>query len=164
MMDIVIRKASISDAEEISMIVATSNKEVAEMFNININNNPRHPSFYNKEWVISDFERGKEYFIYKIGNTNVGCVAFEHPNKNTGYLNRLSVLPENRNRGIGETLVKHVFNHAKFKGVSEISIGIIAQHTLLKKWYLRLGFIENGIKEFPHLPFKVLYMRYNLTN
>ena len=155
--------ATINDSEEIARIVAISNKDVAEMFNINRQNNPKHPSFYNKEWVISDFERGEQYFLYYENEKIVGCVAFEQPNKNVGYLNRLSVLPDNRKKGIGTKLVNHTLDYAKSKGVNEISIGIIAKHKILKNWYLRLGFIENGIKKFPHLPFDVLFMKYNLT-
>lgn len=154
--------ASIKDSEEIAKIVAVSNKDVADMFNLNRQNNPKHPSFYNREWVLSDFERGEEYFLYKESGKLVGCVAFEQPNANVGYLNRLSVLPENRRNGIGDKLVRQVFVHAASKGVSEISIGIIAKHEKLKKWYFRLGFVENGLKEFPHLPFDVLFMKYDL--
>ena len=155
--------ASIFDSEEIAKIVAISNKDVAEMFCLNRQNNPKHPSFYDKEWVVSDFERGEEYFLYRENKIFVGCVAFEQPNSRVGYLNRLSVLPTNRRKGIGEKLVKHTLDYANSKGINEISIGIIAKHKTLKNWYLHLGFIENGIKEFPHLPFDVLFMKYSLT-
>ena len=155
--------ASINDSEEIAKIVAISNRDVAEKFNLNQQNNPKHPSFYDKEWVFSDFERGEEYFLYRENEKPVGCVAFEQPNSHVGYLNRLSVLPNNRNRGIGEKLVTHTLDYAKSKGIEEISIGIIAKHEVLKNWYIRLGFIENGLKEFPHLPFDVLFMKYNLA-
>jgi hypothetical protein len=61
-------------------------------------------------------------------------------------------------------LVNHIINYAKSKGVLEISIGIIANHTDLKNWYLKLGFVKNGVKEFPHLPFDVLFMKYELSD
>jgi hypothetical protein len=43
-----------------------------------------------------------------------------------------------------------------------VSIGIIAEHIKLKKWYLKLGFIEASTKKFDHLPFDVTYMHYEL--
>ena len=156
--------ASIEDAQKIADIISSSNKDVAEKFGINIKNNPKHPSFYNKEWVLSDFERGEEYFLYKIKNDYVGCIAFEQPNSLTGYLNRLSVLPSHREQGIGKQLTHHIFKYCKSKNVSELSIGIIAKHKNLKKWYQELGFIENGLKEFPHLSFDVLFMKYVLKD
>lgn len=155
--------ASIDDSVEIAKIVAISNRDVAEMFNLNRQNNPKHPSFYDKEWVMSDFGRGEEYFLYKEHEKYIACVAFEQPNSQVGYLNRLSVLPDKRRKGIGEKLVTHTLDYAKSKGIKEISIGIIAKHEILKNWYLHLGFIENSLKKFPHLPFDVLIMKYHLT-
>lgn len=156
--------ASIKDAQTIAGIISISNKDVAEKFGITINNNPKHPSFYDEEWVLSDFERGEEYFLYKINDVCVGCVAFEQPNNLTGYLNRLSVLPSYREQGVGMELTQHIIKYGKSKGISELSIGIIAKHTTLKEWYQTLGFIENGFKEFTHLPFDVLFMKYEIKN
>jgi diamine N-acetyltransferase len=150
------------DTAEIAYIVAKANKDVAEKFGLNRDNNPKHPSFYDMEWVLADFERGEEYFLYKEGDKVVGCVAFEQPDARVGYLNRLSVLPEHRGNGIGAKLVGHIFEQGRQKGVEQISIGIIAKHVVLKNWYLGLGFVENGLKEFPHLPFDVLFMKKTL--
>lgn len=156
--------ASIEYSQEIAKIIAISNRDVAEKFSLDKENNPKHPSFYDNDWVLSDFQRGEEYFLFKQECSNVACVAFEQPNPEIGYLNRLSVLPSYRRRGIGEELVNHIINYAKSKGVLEISIGIIANHTDLKNWYLKLGFVKNGVKEFPHLPFDVLFMKYELSD
>ena len=156
--------ANTSDAESIASIVSTANKDVAVKFGLNHENNPKHPSFYTKDWILTDFARGEEYFLYSVAGEAVGCVAFEQPSPEVAYLNRLSVLPDYRRRGIGEQLVQHIFDYAKTKGVSEISIGIIAKHTELKNWYAQLGFFENGLKEFPHLPFDVLFMKYVSDN
>ena len=157
-----IAKASIEDAEKIARIISESNKDVAEAFNLNISNNPKHPSFCNKNWVLSDFERGEEYFVFDNGTSGIGCVAFESPRPDIAYLNRLSVLPEHRRYGIGEQLVRHIFAYAKSKGVQRISIGIIAEHIKLKNWYLKLGFQTGEVKTFPHLPFDVQYMYFDL--
>jgi len=156
--------ASTEDAKAIAEIVSLSNKDVAAKFGITKENNLKHPSFYDEAWALSDFVRGEEYFLYKIDGENAGCVAFEMPNPEVGYLNRLSVLPAYRKRGIGAALVRHVFQHARSKEVPEISIGIIAKHTDLKNWYKKLGFEENGFKKFSHLPFDVLFMKYDLIS
>ncbi len=157
-----ISQATIENAQTIAKVVSLSNEDVARKFGINKENNPKHPSFYDKNWVMSDFERGEEYFLYKINDEVVGCVAFEQPNTEVGYLNRLSVLPSYRKRGVGRKLTKHIFKYGEIKGISEISIGIIAKHSDLKNWYKSLGFTENGIKEFLHLPFDVLFMKYEI--
>ncbi len=155
--------ANTSNADTIANIVAIANQDVAEKFGLNHDNNPKHPSFYTRDWVLDDFKGGEEYFLYSVAGEAVGCVAFEQPSAEVAYLNRLSVLPDYRHQGIGGQLVKHIFDYAKTKGVSEISIGIIAKHAVLKNWYIQLGFVENGMKEFPHLPFDVLFMKYVIT-
>lgn len=155
-------RASIENVSDLAKIVSESNKDVAEKFGINAGNNPKHPSFYTKEWVISDFNRGEEYFLLTQANTVIGCVAFEQPRSDTAYLNRLSILPKHRNKGAGELLVRHIFKYTKEKDIEKVSIGIIAAHTVLKSWYLSLGFVEKQTKKFEHLPFDVTYMHYEL--
>lgn len=157
-----IRSATLDDAQNIAKIIALSNRGVANEFAINQDNNPKHPSFCDESWVLFDFERGEEYFLYEINGEVVGCVAYEQTRAEVAYLNRLSVSPQYRNNGIGNKLTQHIFQYGKSKGATTVSIGIIAKHTKLKEWYAKLGFIENGLKEFSHLPFDVLFMKYEL--
>lgn len=155
-------KSTQEDAKEIAFIVSESNKDVAQKFNITRYNTPKHPSFYTTEWVLSDFQRGEQYFLYREAKETKGCVAFEQPDPETAYLNRLSVLPAYRHNGIGANLVQFIREYAKSKNNQNVSIGIIAEHTILKNWYLQLGFTESGMKKFNHLPFDVLFMQYDL--
>jgi ribosomal protein S18 acetylase RimI-like enzyme len=155
-------RASLENASDLAIVVSESNKGVAEQFGINADNNPKHPSFYTKEWVISDFDRGEEYFLLTQYNKAIGCVAFEQPRSDTAYLNRLSILPNHRHKGAGELLVRHIFKYAREKDIVKVSIGIIASHDILKSWYISLGFVETHTRNFEHLPFDVTYMHYEL--
>ncbi len=157
-------RATRSDAELLATIISESNDDVAKKFDLTIDNSPKHPSFYTKEWVLSDFDRHEEYFIYRDENTCMGCVAFESPDPEVAYLNRLSVLPKYRQQGIGEKLVNSVFEYARSKEIPKVSIGIIDAHNDLKNWYLKLGFVDGEKKNFSHLPFVVRYMSYDLEN
>jgi len=64
----------------------------------------------------------------------------EQADQDTAYLNRLAVLPEFRHCGIGSRLVDHIIRLAEEKNIGIISIGIIAEHTQLKEWYIGHGF------------------------
>ena len=150
------------DAVQIASIISEANKDVADQFDITFENNPKHPSFYTKDWVASDLNRGEEYFICWVNNVATGCVAFEQADPETAYLNRLSVLPEHRHQGIGAALVNHVLEYSRSRDIKFVSIGIIAAHRVLKKWYANLRFIEGKTQKFDHLPFDVTYMRYEL--
>ncbi|WDP92456.1 MAG: GNAT family N-acetyltransferase [Desulfobacter sp.] len=150
------------DAEIIAAVVRNANKDVAETFGLNAKNAAKHPSFCTEAWILSDMERGQAYFLAVEDGVVKGCVAFEQPDRDTAYLNRLAVLPEFRHCGIGAGLVHHIIGMAKEKQVKVLSIGIIARHTQLKEWYLGLGFRAAELLTFDHLPFDVLIMKYQI--
>lgn len=156
-------RAGKRDAEQIAAIVSRANKDVAQLFGLNRENCPKHPSFCTTDWILSGFSRGEEYFFYGNELIHTGCVAFEQPDPDTAYLNRLAVLPEYRHRGIGAALVNHILEYAASKHIQTVSIGIIAAHTVLKSWYLGLGFIEKETQTFEHLPFEVTYLQSELS-
>ncbi len=150
------------DADILASIVRRSNQDVADQFGLNADNAPKHPSLCTADWILSDIDRGQAYFLSVENNGAAGCVAFEQPDKQTAYLNRLAVLPEFRHRGIGSGLVRHIIQLARENGVRILSIGIIAEHTRLKDWYLAQGFTAAERLTFDHLPFDVRIMKYHL--
>jgi diamine N-acetyltransferase len=159
---IVIREASSNDIATIARLVSESNKDVAAKFSLTIFNCPKHPSFCTDAWVMADLARGERYFILEEGLAPIGCVAYENPSAGLAYLNRLSVLPAHRNRGIGACLVQYIIQLAQSASIQTISIGVIGEHGDLQRWYRKLGFKDKEIKRFPHLPFSVKYMSYAL--
>ena len=158
----IIREASAKDLTTIAMLVSESNKDIAEKFGLNADNCPKHPSFCTEAWVKSDLARGERYFILEEDSVPIACVAYENPSAGLAYLNRLSVLPPYRNRGIGAHLVKYIIQLAQASSIQTISIGVIGEHSDLQRWYRSLGFIDGETKRFPHLPFSVKYMSYTV--
>ncbi len=157
-----IREASAKDLTTIAMLVSESNKDIAEKFGLNADNCLKHPSFCTEAWVKSDLARGERYFILEEDSVPIACVAYENPSAGLAYLNRLSVLPPYRNRGIGAHLVKYIVQLAQASSIQTISIGVIGEHSDLQRWYRSLGFIDGETKHFPHLPFSVKYMLYTV--
>jgi diamine N-acetyltransferase len=137
---------------------------VAERFDLTQENAPRHPSNCTADWIQKDMERGVNYFVIENENVVAECVALELANSEVSYLERLAVLPGQRRRGFGKQLVTHVLSKAKNLGAHSVNIGIIAKQTELKNWYRGIGFVEQESKEFPHLPFSVTFMSYELYN
>jgi diamine N-acetyltransferase len=151
------------DIDQVVEVIRQANQLVADQFGITADNNPKHPSLYTSDWLLADLARGEEYFVYRHNDIPIACVAFEQPRPNAAYLNRLSVLPTYQQQGIGKALVEHIVSYAQEKNIGSISIGIIAAHSVLKSWYIMLGFEEGVTKTFPHLPFDVTYLRLSLT-
>ena len=77
---------------------------------------------------------------------------------------RLAVIPAQRRQGLGRALVGHALSQARARGARRVSTGIIAEHTELKEWYAKLGFMEGETKSFPHLPFRVCSMELDIND
>ena len=157
-----IRKAGLGDVPLLTGLIRDSYRDVAQRFNLTPENCPKHPSNCEPAWIRKDFARGVSYFILEHSGKPFGCAALEKPTADLGYLERLAVLPDHRRRGFGKMLVDYVFDRAKDSGLSQISIGIIAEQTDLLLWYRKIGFLEGDTKEFEHLPFLVTFMTYHL--
>ncbi len=157
-----IRDATAQDAELLARIIRESYRDVAERFSLTPQNCPKHPSNCTTDWIAADHARGVRYFILAADGGPGGCVALEAPSADLCYLERLAVVPEKRRQGYGRTLVLHALSCAKASGADRVSIGIIADHIELKRWYVAFGFVETETKEFPHLPFRVSFMEVNV--
>ena len=158
-----IRKAYKSDISAISEVIRKSFATVAQRFGLTLENCPKHPSNCAIDWVESDIDRGVTYFVIESGNEIIGCIALDKATDATCYLERLAVVPERRNQGVGLSLVNFFLNEAKALGFKKIGIGIIAKQQELKKWYQKIGFIETGRKSFNRLPFEVAFMEYGIV-
>lgn len=155
-----IQECTPDDSATIAMLVSKSNRDVAVTFGLNDVNCPKHPSFCTEDWIRADFARGERYFILEEDSQPIGCVAYETPGAEIAYLNRLSVLPGHRKRGVGDCLVQHFIAYARSSSIKTISIGVIGEHAELQRWYRKFGFVDGETKRFPHLPFSVKYMSY----
>jgi diamine N-acetyltransferase len=153
-----VREASRKEIPAIAMLVRESNRDVAIRFGLDHENCPKHPSFRDDGWIEADLARGKRYFLLESGDEAMACVAYEVPNPDLAYLNRLAVLPAHRRQGIGARLVGHILDLAEADGIAAVSIGIIGEHTELLQLYARQGFTSGETRRFPHLPFSVHYM------
>ncbi len=157
-----IRETGMLEATQLAGLIRESYRDVARRFGLTPQNCPKHPSNCAPDWVEKDMDRGVIYYCLEQRETPVGCVAFEKANEKEGYLERLAVLPDCRHNGLGKALVHHVFEVARSAGISRIGIGIISEQLDLKQWYQKMGFVEQEIKTFSHLPFRVSLLAYTL--
>jgi diamine N-acetyltransferase len=157
-----IKEATIKDCDVLVRIIRNSFHEVAMRFSLTKANCPKHPSNCTSSWIETDISRGVQYYIFYENENPIGCVAIEKPGADVCYLERLAVLPEMRGKHFGIRLVHRALECAKSKGVSKVGIGIIDEQAELKEWYTALGFVEKQTKRFPHLPFTVCLMEFEI--
>jgi N-acetylglutamate synthase-like GNAT family acetyltransferase len=124
---------------------------------------PTHPSFMTLERLRGMSARGVRLFALSEAGQVIGCAALETSRRpGVRYLERLAVVPAARHRGHGRALVEHVVAVARADGAEALSIGIIDDDLVLKRWYEGLGFAVTGTRRFEHLPFVVCYMERRL--
>ena len=154
----ILKQANKADIDTLVTLLRSSFRDVAERFELTIENCPKNPAFCTQERVKSDFDRGLRYYILEKDGQPFGCVAIEKAGLNVCYLERLAVLPQHRRKGYGKALVNHIFEQAEKNGAKKIEIGIISEDKKLKNWYMKFGFVRKRTKKFDHLPFIVAFM------
>ncbi|MEW6531343.1 MAG: GNAT family N-acetyltransferase [Thermodesulfobacteriota bacterium] len=162
MMDLRIRTATQNEAELLGGIIRRAFQDVAQRFGLTPENCPTHPSHHTMEKVQAELRKGVVYYLAEVEGKAIGCGALEKTDQGIFYLERLAVLPDARKQGIGEALVRHMFQLAADEQAKAISIAIVAQHTELQSWYEALGFVLVEKKRFAHLPFDVAFMTYEI--
>jgi len=160
----IIKQANEADIDTLVTLLRNSFRDVAERFELTIENCPKNLAFCTKERVKSDLARGLIYYILENDGQPCGCVAIEKASPDVCYLERLAVLPQHRRKGSGKALVNHIFDQAGKKGVKKLEIGIISEDTKLKNWYMKFGFVQKATKKFDHLPFIVAFMSAEIGN
>ncbi len=159
----IIREVTDDELLRSAKVIRDSFRTVASELGLTRENTPRHPSFSTVRQLRKNIEKGVEFFGLFLGDNQAGFVAVEKADDNLFYMERLAVLPLYRHEGFGKELVSFVFDHVRSRGGKKLSIGIIDKQTVLKDWYKGMGFRETGIRDFPHLPFRVCFMEKDLS-
>lgn len=71
------------------------------------------------------------------------------------------MLPKYRHHKIGYQLLKHAFEKAIELNCSKISIGIVEENAVLRKWDEMYGFVHTGTEKYDFFPFTCGYMEKN---
>ena len=160
------KRLSEDDAPEIVKVLNESFKTVADEFGFTRENAPTNAAFVGEDSILESFAKGIIFFgIYSEAKL-AGTVAVEKSSENpfVYYLERLAVLPSERHKGYGKELLDYAFREAASFGCTKVSIGIIDENTVLKKWYLSYGFKETSLKHYEHLPFDVCFMEKDVNS
>ncbi len=139
-------------------IIQFSFKTVADDFDLTFDNCPSHPSFITYEKLSDLKKKGLIFIGLFIDDLQIGFIAIEKVNNDLFYIEKLSVLPPYRHNSYGRKLIDYAIMHVKNMKGKKISIGIINEHSVLKKWYNTIGFNEVMTKHYDHLPFTVCFM------
>jgi len=144
--------------EPFTHIIRTSFGIVAEEYGLTEVDSPTNPAFIKFDNLKKTSSLAECFGIY-IDNTPCGFFAIEFNKDNKSiYLERVCVIPESRHNGIGRSILIFTEEYSRAKNIEKISIGIMNQNSILKKWYIQNGYNEVSIKKFPHIKFEVCFL------
>lgn len=82
--------------------------------------------------------------LFPVIHTRSGrMAAFAHA-WNSGFIKDIAVDREWRGRGLGRALIHQAASVMRSRGLSEISLKVVATNTAARAFYARLGFAENS--------------------
>lgn len=139
-------------------VIKNSFRTVADQYGLTEKNSPTNPAFTTID-SLKKIESKAECFGLYLDSTPCGFFALEFNSESkTFYLERVCVLPEQRHNGLGKAILNFAENYCKNHNADKISIGIMNDNTILKKWYIENGYTEICIKQFPHIKFEVCFL------
>ncbi|RMD58880.1 GNAT family N-acetyltransferase [Candidatus Parcubacteria bacterium] len=131
-----IEKACLSDAEEILLVINTSNREAYKK--VIPKEHFREPVLSLTE-LLRDFGR-MSFYVYKSGGRIVGVAALEVEGEERGRIHWIYVLPGHQRRGIGTALVRYVEQKAKEIGLKRLRLLTVGQADWAVSFYKKLGY------------------------
>lgn len=143
-------------------IIHNSFATVARDFGLTENTCPSHTAFMTIDKLEKQYDEGRPMFLFSQEDIPVGYFSLAKCNDDEWELNNLAVLPEYRHLGVGKAMVDYAVAAVKNYGGNKISISIIEENTILKNWYMKLGFNHISTRKFEHLPFTVGFMEKNI--
>lgn len=158
-----IRNVNYADLAECLTVIQRGFATVAADFGLNEQNAPTNGAFMKAERLESDYQSGKQMFACVEAGRIVGFAQIAEKGNGIFELEKLAVLPEYRGRGFGGRLIDHAKETASSLGGTKITIGIIEENDVLRRWYLKHGFTHTGTRKFDHLPFTVGFMELTLA-
>lgn len=159
-----IRRVKSGELEDCAAVIRKGFGTVACEFGLTRQNCPTNGAFIEAEKLYADMEKGKLMYGAFVGDRMVGFMQLEQKSTTQYELEKITVLPEYRHCGIGQTLLLFAKKKAAEQGGQTLTIGMIEENTRLKNWYLRQGFVHLGTLQIPSLPFTVGKMEMELTS
>ena len=85
------------------------------------------------------------------------------PQGNEIYIGKLAVADDQRGRGIGKALLRHVYDMATSMHLPYVTLHVKIENSDAKRLYNREGFVDEKTEKFPPLLRPLLYQVYGIT-
>ena len=159
-----IRKIERNELPVCADVIRRSFMTVADEFGFTPENAPRFVAFCTttERLAYQLDEQHRLMFAYLEDDEIFGFYSLLMRSDSECELGSLSVLPDHRDKGIGEKLVKHAIDTARKEGCTVMTLSIVEENQVLRRWYESLGAVHTGTEKFDFFPFTCGYMEIKL--
>ena len=147
-----ISSLSVSHLPLYADVIRRSFSTVASELNLTRDNCPYHPAFVTDEELMELFKDGYYPFGYFSNGKMIGFSSIKVISGSTYGINHVSVLPEYRNAGLGQSLLDYCITKVRDLGGNKIIIEIVEDCAGIGAWYAANGFVHMGFQKYEHLP------------
>jgi N-acetylglutamate synthase-like GNAT family acetyltransferase len=131
-----IEKACPDNAEEILLVINTSNREAYK--NVIPRQHFKEPVL-SLDKLLDDFEK-MTFYVFKSEGAIVGVAALRVESREIGRIRWVYVLPKHQRRGIGTALVTHLEGKARETGLKRLRLLTVGKAKWAVSFYKRLGY------------------------
>ncbi len=159
-----IREVKRDDLFACADLIRKSFQTVADQFGITEENAPRFTAFATTEERLIRHMDSEHRLMYLDEENGRICGYYSLLLMGHGVceLGNLSVLPENRHKGIGGSLLKHSIETARKQSCKIMNLSIVEENTTLRNWYERHRAVHTSSEKYDFFPFTCGYMKINL--
>ena len=162
-MDHEIREITDDSLETSADIIRKAFGAVTGELGITGENCPRFPAYTTVERLTEMRGRGVKFFGAFVAGRQVGVIVVEREEDGRYFAKRLAVLPDYWHQGLGEKLMAKAIGYIRDCDTKVINIAIVNEHSVLKDWYLGMGFREVEVKTIDFLPFDVGFLEKDIV-
>ena len=152
-----------SSLEPSAKIIRKAFGAVTAELGITEENCPRFPAYTTVNRLDEMRDRGARFFGAFIDGRQVGVIVVEREEDGRYFAKRLAVLPEYWHRGLGEKLMARAIEYIRDCGFEKVNVAIVNEHTVLRDWYIAMGFRQVEVKTLDFLPFKVGFLEKKIS-
>ena len=135
-----IRRATVKDAPYIFSIIQKAFKEYSK-----ITGQTNLEALAETVEDIEEAIQTKIVFIAAVNDNIVGTVRISIDG-DQAYISRFAVDCENRNNGIGKSLMNEVDSYLKKMNVKKVTLHTASKHDVLMRFYYGIGFYAEAIE------------------
>ena len=107
---------------------------------------------WSEEGILESYRLGTRFFVAEADRRIAGYIGIKAV-VDEGYITNIAVFPEFRRKGVAVALLNKVFEYAKEKRLSFVSLEVRPSNTPAVSLYQKTGFKEEGRrKDFYRLP------------